>query len=47
MFLAGNLSDGYSAFGPYESLGEAVVINEWREGWVMELQADGASTFEL
>lgn len=44
VFLAGNISDGYTALGPYASFGEAAEINEWREGWVMELQHDGAST---
>jgi hypothetical protein len=46
VFLAGNLSDGYDAFGPYETFGEAFDVNEWREGWVMELHQDGASTVE-
>jgi hypothetical protein len=47
VFIAGNLSDGYGAFGPYESFDEACELNNWREGWIMEMQQDGASTFTL
>jgi hypothetical protein len=47
IFLSGNLSDGYAAFGPYETFGEAATINEWQDGWVMELQTNGAGVVEL
>jgi len=47
IFMAGNLSDGYVAFGPYETFGDAAEINEWQEGWIMELKTEGAGTVEL
>jgi hypothetical protein len=37
VFLAGNMSEGYQAYGPYDDIGFALDIHEFEEGWVMEL----------
>lgn len=37
IFLAGNLSDGFRAFGPYMSFDEACWAHDGQEGWVMEV----------
>lgn len=37
VFLAGNLSEGYKAYGPYSSLEYACEYHAFDEGWVMEL----------
>lgn len=37
IFLAGNLSDGFRAFGPYASAAEAADAHEYEEGWIMGL----------
>lgn len=35
--LEGNLSDGYTACGPYENFDEAAVVHEGREAWILPL----------
>jgi hypothetical protein len=37
MFLAGNVTEGFRAFGPYSSFDEAAEIHDFEEGWIMEL----------
>jgi hypothetical protein len=37
VFLVGNLSTGYMAYGPYESLGEACDAHDFEDGWVMQV----------
>lgn len=38
VFLGGNLSDGFQAFGPYASASEAAEAHDMEEGWIMSLQ---------
>lgn len=38
IFLAGNVSEGFTAFGPYEDFGAAADAHDGEEGWVMTLQ---------
>jgi hypothetical protein len=44
--LVGNLSDGFTAYGPYDSFDEACAAHENEESWVMTLEepknSDGA-----
>ncbi len=40
VFLAGNISEGFTAFGPYEDVWAAVDANDGVEGWVMEMVPD-------
>lgn len=37
IFLSGNISDGYTAHGPYPSLGEVAAAHDGEEGWIMSL----------
>lgn len=37
VFLTGNLSDGFTAYGPYENREDAHADNERLDGWVMVL----------
>jgi hypothetical protein len=37
VFLAGNMSEGYVAYGPYSSLDYALDNCDGMEGWVMEM----------
>ena len=36
VFLAGNLSDGFTCYGPYDTIGVCYNAHEFEEGWVME-----------
>lgn len=36
--LVGNLSDGFTAYGPYDSFDEACAAHENEESWVMTLE---------
>lgn len=38
VFIAGNLSEGYVAYGPYESMCHASEAHDLDEGWMMELR---------
>ena len=38
IFLEGNLSDGFKAWGPYETLEEAFRIHSFAEGWMFTLE---------
>jgi hypothetical protein len=38
IYLAGNISEGYEAFGPFENFDEACEAFDGVEGWVMELK---------
>ena len=37
VFLTGNLSDGFTAYGPYEEWEDAFADNEGVDGWGMEM----------
>lgn len=37
VFVAGNLSEGYTIYGPYESFDDAADAHEFEEGWIMSL----------
>lgn len=37
IFLVGNVSEGFTAFGPYEDVDDAFVAHEGDEGWLMTL----------
>jgi len=37
IFLKGNLSEGFQAFGPYEDWDECFKIHENEDGWGMTL----------
>jgi len=37
VFLRGNISDGFEAYGPYLDFDDACGVNEGEEGWVMSL----------
>ncbi len=37
VFMLGNVSEGFTAYGPYDSLDEACDTWEGAEGWAMEL----------
>jgi hypothetical protein len=37
IFLSGNISDGFIAYGPYLTLDEACDRHDGVEGWVMKL----------
>lgn len=37
-FMQGNVSEGFTAYGPYDSVDEALEAWEGAEGWVMELR---------
>lgn len=37
VWMQGNLSDGFHAFGPYASVDEAFAAHDGEEGWVMTL----------
>jgi hypothetical protein len=39
IYLAGNVSEGFKAFGPFKSFDEACEECEGVEGWVMELNS--------
>ena len=39
IFMAGNLSDGYVAFGPYDAFDDAADAHEWQDGWIMDVQS--------
>lgn len=41
IFLQGNLTEGFDAFGPYKSFDEASAAHEFEEGWVMTLDTSG------
>lgn len=38
IYLRGNLSDGFTAHGPYPSIDEALYRNEMSMGWAMTLE---------
>lgn len=42
IFLKGNVSEGFRAFGPYEDADEAMDLHDGEEGWMMELHAKPA-----
>lgn len=35
--MMGNLSEGFTAFGPYNSFNEAAKAHEYKECWIMTL----------
>ena len=37
IFLAGNISDGFKAYGPYSTFDDVCEFHDMNEGWVMEL----------
>ncbi len=37
IFLKGNISEGYVAYGPYEDMDEADSAHNMEEGWLMTL----------
>lgn len=37
IFMSGNLSEGYKAYGPYPSLGEVSEAHAMEDGWIMTL----------
>jgi hypothetical protein len=45
IFLKGNLSEGFEAYGPYRNFDEASAAHEFEEGWVMVLDVSG--TFKM
>jgi len=40
IFLRGNISEGFKAFGPYESFDAAAAAHALDEGWLMELHSE-------
>lgn len=42
IWLNGNLSEGFAAFGPYESMDEACAMHDGDEGWAMTLHSNVA-----
>lgn len=36
--LKGNISEGFTAHGPYPSFDAACIAHEWEEVWIMELE---------
>lgn len=44
IFLRGNLSDGFRAFGPYEDFDTAAAAHEGDEGWILSLEGSTIST---
>jgi len=41
IFLKGNLTEGFDAYGPYRNFDEASAAHEFEEGWVMMLDVSG------
>jgi hypothetical protein len=37
VFLTGNLSEGFEAYGPYDNMDDACNAHEGEEGWLMTL----------
>lgn len=37
IFMKGNLSEGYIAFGPFEDIEDAFTEYDFEEGWIMTL----------
>ena len=44
VLLSGNLSEGFQAFGPYDSFDEAAMSNENSECWIMTLNPSDSVT---
>lgn len=38
VFLKGNLSEGFRAYGPYASWDEAAMAHDFQEGWIITLR---------
>jgi predicted RNA-binding Zn-ribbon protein involved in translation (DUF1610 family) len=38
IFLKGNISEGFTAYGPYESICEALEEHDGEDGWGMSLE---------
>jgi len=39
VWLSGNLSDGYTAYGPYLSFSECCDAHDGDDGWIMKLES--------
>lgn len=46
IWLSGNLSEGFRAFGPYSSMDEAFDAHDGQDGWGMTLFAPATTTIE-
>ena len=39
IILEGNLTEGFTAYGPYDTFGDASDAHDSSEGWIMEVNA--------
>lgn len=47
IWLGGNLSEGYTAHGPYAGMDEAADAHDNEEGWLLTLDTSGALYDEI
>lgn len=43
IWLSGNLSEGFRAFGPYSSMDEAFDAHDGQDGWAMTMTKNDSS----